>query len=172
MKIQLKIRLKKQHIFIAARRCQMDPEIDEKGGPIKRCISRVSPPKHENLRHFRESIAKLLEKTRVFDVPGPPWSLPASKEPSGPQFGHKMDPTGSSNPRKCGIFAVPSAKTSRKYVFSHEISLLGATLPHKTSRKLEKIIEKHVFSLFPDPWAPESVTGPPSYGSPPGAFVG
>ena len=51
----------------------MDPEIDEKVGPIKRCISRVRPQKHENLRHFRESKAKLLEKkTRVFDIPGPP----------------------------------------------------------------------------------------------------
>ena len=120
----------------------MDPEIDEKGSPIKSNNSQLRASKYENLRHFRESIAKLLEKTRVFDVPGPPWSLPASKEPSGPQFGHKMDPMGSSNPRKCGIFAVPSAKTSRKYVFSHEISLLGATLPHKTSRKLEKTREK------------------------------
>ena len=78
MKILLKIRLKKQYIFISAQGCQMDPEIDEKGGPIKRCISRVRPQKHENLRHFRESIAKLLEKTRVFDVPGP---LGPSKRP-------------------------------------------------------------------------------------------
>ena len=172
MSLPLKIQLKKLYIFISVWGCQIDPKIDEKGSPIKSNNSQLRASKHENLRHFRESIAKLLEKTRVFDVPGPPWSLPASKEPSGPQFGHKMDPTGSSNPRKYGIFAVPSAKTSRKYVFSHEISLPGATLPHKTSRKLEKIIEKRVFSLFPDPWAPESVTGPPSYGSPPGAFVG
>ena len=72
MKILLKMRLKKQYIFISAQGCQMDPEIDEKGGPIKTGISRVRLPKHENLRHFRESLAKLLEKTRVFDVPGPP----------------------------------------------------------------------------------------------------
>ena len=111
MKILLKIRLKKQYIFISARGCQRDSEIDEKGCPIKTGISRVRPQKHENLRHFRESIAKFLEKTRVFDVPGPPRPLSTSKKPSGPQFGHKMDPTGSSSPRKCGIFAVPSAKT-------------------------------------------------------------
>ena len=50
----------------------MDPEIDEKGGPIKSINSQLRPQKHENLRHFRVSMAKLLEKTRVFDVPGPP----------------------------------------------------------------------------------------------------
>ena len=72
MKILLKIRLKKQYIFISARGCQMDPEIDEKGGPIESINSQLRPQKHENLRHFRVSMAKLLEKTRVFDVPGPP----------------------------------------------------------------------------------------------------
>ena len=94
MKIPLNIRLKKQYIFISARGCQMDPEIDEKGGPIKIINSQLRPQKHENLRHIRVSMAKLLEKTRVFDVPGPPRPLSTSKEPSGPQFGHKMDPTG------------------------------------------------------------------------------
>ena len=72
----------------------MDTEIDEKGCPIKTGISRVRPQQHGNLRNLRVSIAKLSEKTRVFDVPGPPRPLSTSKEPSGPQFGRKMVPPG------------------------------------------------------------------------------
>ena len=63
---------KKQYIFIAARGCQMDPEIDEKGGPIKSGNSQPWPLKYEKIRHVCNCIAKLLEKARVFDVPGPP----------------------------------------------------------------------------------------------------
>ncbi len=41
MNILLKIRLKKIYIFLSDRGDQMDPEIDQKGGPIKRCNSKV-----------------------------------------------------------------------------------------------------------------------------------
>ena len=119
MKIPLKIRLKKQYIFISARGCQMDPEIDEKGGPIKSINSQLRAQKHENLRHFRESIAKFIEKTRVFDVPGPPRPLSTSKEPSGPQFGHKMDPHGVLKPEKMRYVRSPIGKNLEKiHIFS------------------------------------------------------
>ncbi len=92
----------------------MDPKIDEKAGPIKSNNSQLRPQKHENLRHFRESIAKLLEKTRVVDVPGPPRPLLTSKEPSGPQFSRKMVPPGALKPEKIRYFRSPINKNLEK----------------------------------------------------------
>ncbi len=72
MKILFKKTTERIYIFISDRGDQMDPKIDQKGGPIKSRISQVRSLKYEKTRHFCNVIAKLLEKTRVFDVPGPP----------------------------------------------------------------------------------------------------
>ncbi len=62
-------------MFISARGCQMDPEINQKWSPIKSNNSKPWPLKYEKIRHVCNSIAKILEKTRVFDVPGHPRPL-------------------------------------------------------------------------------------------------
>ena len=81
-----KNRLKNTHYFGMPLGVKMEPKLVKHGCPSKGMLVWVWPLKHEKIRHFCNLIAKLLEKTRVFDVPGPPGPLQTSKEPSGPQF--------------------------------------------------------------------------------------